>query len=85
MDCYIYQICRILIIVDLIDLSFLSAVDGGWGAWGDWSTCPVTCGSGSQMRSRECDNPEPMNGGNDCDGEPEATQDCAIITCPPSE
>ena len=34
------------------------------------------------MRSRECDNPQPTNGGNDCDGKPEAKRDCNIKSCP---
>ena len=41
-------------------------VDGRWGSWDQWSTCTVTCDGGYQSRHRECDNPEPINGGSHC-------------------
>ena len=43
--------------------------------FGDWSECPEECG-GTQSRSRECDSPAPENGGAECEGEAEETQDC---------
>ena len=44
----------------------LFIVNGGWGDWGNWETCPVICGGGDQNRTRVCDNPAPLPGGDDC-------------------
>ena len=30
----------------------------GWAKWSDWDICTVTCGTGSQRRTRECRNGE---------------------------
>lgn len=38
-------------------------IDGGWSAWGK---CSATCGKG--VRTRECINPKPQNGGKQCVG-----------------
>ncbi|XP_041365646.1 SCO-spondin-like [Gigantopelta aegis] len=47
-------------------------VNGAWGSWGSEQIgfCSVTCGPGSQTvtRLRQCDNPEPDNGGEECEG-----------------
>ncbi|KAI8502229.1 hypothetical protein Bbelb_198170 [Branchiostoma belcheri] len=40
-------------------------IDGGWSDWVN-GTCNVTCGVGEIIQSRECNNPEPSNGGADC-------------------
>jgi hypothetical protein len=50
-------------------------VNGGWSAW---STCSVTCGLGTQMRT--CTDPLPSGGGATCSGV--ATQPCTLGTCP---
>ena len=42
-------------------------VNGDWGEWSSWSSCSVTCGTGEQQRERQCNNPEPQNGGTQCD------------------
>ena len=60
---------------------FLS-VNGGWGAWGNWSTCSVTCGNGTRYRDRECDNPSPSAGGDECDGNATENQTCNDQDCP---
>ena len=51
-------------------------IDGKWSAWGRWSTCSSSCGEGVQYRRRFCDNPTPLNGGRDCIGYAEETQNC---------
>lgn len=34
--------------------------------WSEWTSCSVTCGNGSQSRSRNCTNPRPINGEKSC-------------------
>ena len=54
-----------------IHLKFLfssAVVDGNWGAWGAFGPCTKTCGSGSALRKRTCDDPPPSNGGKSCEG-----------------
>ncbi|XP_023931784.1 uncharacterized protein LOC106153735 isoform X3 [Lingula anatina] len=56
--------------------------DGNWGSWTPWSSCPVTCGGGTQTRTRQCDNPAPSNGGNPCFGSGSESQQCNTQGCP---
>ena len=56
-------------------------VNGGWSAWTSWSTCTVTCDGGTTTKTRSCDNPEPENGGDDCEGDTYKTIDCNTIAC----
>lgn len=48
-------------------------VNGGWSnftEWTDYDECSALCGNGTkdQYRTRTCDNPAPMYGGDDCVG-----------------
>ena len=64
---------------------FLLLVDGGWSLWSEWSTCLVTCGGGHQRRTRQCNNPTPAHGGDECttDGSSSTeTQQCQVNHCP---
>jgi len=45
-------------------------VDGEWGDWSSFSSCSKSCGSGWKYRTRECDNPAPSDGGENCLGFP---------------
>ena len=57
-------------------------VNGEWSNWSDYEDCSVTCGSGSQARSRECNSPAPSNGGSTCTGVATQTKDCEKTACP---
>ncbi|XP_037928566.1 semaphorin-5A-like, partial [Teleopsis dalmanni] len=56
-------------------------VDGGWGPWGDWSDCTAQCGGGFRIRRRECNNPSPQNGGQECAGCHTDYEICNIHEC----
>jgi hypothetical protein len=58
-------------------------IHGGWSVWSQWSDCTTSCGEGTQDRSRECNNPLPQYGGDDCPGEPTGTRLCpGLPPCP---
>ncbi|WAR18812.1 CADN-like protein [Mya arenaria] len=57
-------------------------IDGGYTLWSDWDACSVTCGDGTQSRSRTCSNPEPQYGGLDCVGDSTESQPCNGGPCP---
>lgn len=57
-------------------------VDGKWSTWGSWTSCPVSCGGGSQTRHRTCTDPPPSNNGMTCEGDTSETQPCNIQQCP---
>ena len=64
------------------EFSQLRLVDGKWSEWGEWSACSNTCGGGQATRTRKCNNPAPANGGVDCAGDSEETQNCNTEACP---
>ena len=66
------------------DLLFgsLFIVDGEWSPWTTWSSCSATCGDGTRERSRQCDNPPPSLGGNDCAGSDSEVDNCNKEPCP---
>ncbi|CAH1790498.1 unnamed protein product [Owenia fusiformis] len=55
-------------------------VDGGWSVT-QWSRCSVTCGSGSELGSRDCNSPKPAGGGALCDGPTIITRTCDAGAC----
>lgn len=60
----------------LVFLLFLAvAVDGRWSCWSEWSSCDA---SFKRRRTRECNNPSPINGGKPCKGEREEEEDCYV-------
>ena len=41
-------------------------IDGSWSIWTSWTECTVTCGNGTSMRIRHCNNPIPAHKGLKC-------------------
>ncbi|KAM9810644.1 A disintegrin and metalloproteinase with thrombospondin motifs 3 [Neosynchiropus ocellatus] len=56
--------------------------DGAWGAWGKFGSCSRSCGTGVRFRTRQCNNPAPSNGGQDCGGLNYEYQLCNTDDCP---
>nr|XP_034327535.1 uncharacterized protein LOC105323126 [Crassostrea gigas] len=56
-------------------------IDGGFSNWGSWGTCSVTCGGGTQVRTRSCSNPAPQYGGANCAGSPSQNKTCNTNVC----
>ncbi|XP_055684696.1 A disintegrin and metalloproteinase with thrombospondin motifs 20 isoform X2 [Lutzomyia longipalpis] len=63
--------------------SALKPVDGGWGPWSSYSECSRSCGGGAQFITRECNSPEPTNGGKYCVGARIEYKSCNTHNCPP--
>ncbi|OWF44660.1 Hemicentin-1 [Mizuhopecten yessoensis] len=57
-------------------------IDGEWAAWNAWGTCTLTCGNGTQSRSRSCSDPLPLNGGLQCPGSSGDFLECNTQACP---
>jgi len=51
-------------------------VEGNWGDWSSWSSCSVSCGGGTQYRTRSCNSTSSSNNGTYCEGEPLQHQNC---------
>ncbi|XP_074645963.1 uncharacterized protein LOC141902220 [Tubulanus polymorphus] len=57
-------------------------IDGHWGQWSTYGACSTSCGTGTQQRTRQCDNPAPKHGGNSCPGiSVESAQCVHSVTC----
>ena len=73
--------------VNTMSLTFLffvcsdEPVDGAWSEW-QTGTCTLTCGSGSQDKTRTCSNPAPANGGAYCPEESTRRILCNEDLCP---
>ena len=55
--------------------------DGGWGSWESWGSCSLTCGNGTQSRTRACDNPPPNDNGQFCIGDDTEYRSCNEESC----
>ncbi len=62
--------------------SLATPVDGGWSDWSDPGGCSVACGDGTKTLTRICDNPEPQDGGADCQGQDSMQENCNLGPCP---
>ncbi|XP_056889488.1 A disintegrin and metalloproteinase with thrombospondin motifs 3 isoform X2 [Takifugu flavidus] len=56
--------------------------DGAWGSWSKYGSCSRSCGTGIRFRTRQCNNPAPSNGGQDCPGVNFEYQLCNTDDCP---
>ncbi|XP_033066243.1 A disintegrin and metalloproteinase with thrombospondin motifs 9 isoform X1 [Trachypithecus francoisi] len=55
--------------------------DGSWGSWSPFGTCSRTCGGGIKTAIRECNRPEPKNGGKYCVGRRMKFKSCNTEPC----
>ncbi|CAG5957760.1 unnamed protein product [Menidia menidia] len=60
----------------------LQQVHGEWGPWGPYSVCSRSCGGGTRSTMRECNKPEPRNGGKFCVGRRMKFRSCNTEPCP---
>uniref|UniRef100_H2Y3E3 Hemicentin-1 n=1 Tax=Ciona intestinalis TaxID=7719 RepID=H2Y3E3_CIOIN len=51
-----------------------------WSEWSEYSGCSLTCGSGTQFRTRSCNNGDVGDDG--CEGSRVESQQCATNVCP---
>ncbi|XP_063154493.1 hemicentin-1 [Candoia aspera] len=57
-------------------------VNGKWASWSSWSACTMSCGGGTQQRTRDCSDPAPENGGHKCEGNDLQVDFCNTDLCP---
>ncbi|XP_034265503.1 hemicentin-1 isoform X1 [Pantherophis guttatus] len=57
-------------------------VNGKWTSWSSWSACTMSCGGGTQQRTRDCSDPPPENGGLRCEGNDLQVDFCNTDLCP---
>ena len=66
-----------------LDFFLSTSVNGGWSAWDTGSACSVTCGNGTLTRNRNCTNPAPAHGGQNCSNGPSVEiVACPLVLCP---
>jgi hypothetical protein len=56
-------------------------VHGGWSGWTVVSACDKECGTGLMKKERNCNNPSPQHGGNNCSGNNTETVACNTQPC----
>ena len=61
-------------------VTYLLTDDGIWEDWTEWFSCNVTCGGGTQTRTRACH--PPKYGGKYCQGVDAQWQNCSDNPCP---
>ena len=57
-------------------------MDGNFTGWVNVGECSVTCGGGRQYQRRNCTNPMPAHGGDNCTGNTSRTISCNVEPCP---
>lgn len=56
-------------------------IDGKWSEWSLWSECSASCGSGTKIRYRKCNNPPAIHGGAYCIGDNVESFSCYVASC----
>ncbi|XP_048582035.1 zinc metalloproteinase nas-14 [Nematostella vectensis] len=56
-------------------------VDGHWGRWSSWGACSKSCGDGTHVRTRLCDDSQAKNGGSGCVGDSSQSEACNLASC----
>uniref|UniRef100_UPI00358E6FA8 A disintegrin and metalloproteinase with thrombospondin motifs 9-like n=1 Tax=Myxine glutinosa TaxID=7769 RepID=UPI00358E6FA8 len=59
----------------------MQPVGGAWGMWAPFSACSRTCGSGIRSSMRDCNNPQPRQGGKYCIGRHTRFRSCNTEAC----
>jgi len=57
-------------------------INGGWGTWTSYGKCSKSCGAGTKIRNRDCNNPSPAFNGATCSGSGSQSKHCIVKTCP---
>lgn len=59
-------------------------IDGSYTSWSEFSKCSKSCGNGTARRTRQCSNPVPQFGGQNCSkfGSDIDVQKCYLRPCP---
>ena len=60
---------------------FYFLVNCQWSTWESWQSCSVSCGGGIRQRSRR-KIVVAQNGGLECSGYPQESQNCGTVLCP---
>ncbi|XP_071166998.1 semaphorin-5A-like [Mytilus edulis] len=55
---------------------------GSWGCWQTAGHCSHSCGNGTRLKVRECNNPVPTNDESFCDGKNTTLEWCYLRECP---
>ena len=64
-----------------VPITLLEPIDGAWGPWSPFSDCSRPCGGGIAKSYRQCDSPEPKNGGQYCLGDRVKYKSCNVHEC----
>ncbi|CAG2205785.1 unnamed protein product [Mytilus edulis] len=59
-----------------------SSVKGIWSSWEENGQCSTTCGNGTEIRRRRCDNTAPTNDGDECPCDNITYVHCNTKECP---
>ncbi|KAJ1110188.1 hypothetical protein NDU88_007543 [Pleurodeles waltl] len=59
----------------------VAMTDGAWGTWSPFGACSRSCGGGIKTALRECNRPEPKNGGKYCVGRRMKFKSCNTEPC----
>ncbi|XP_075430373.1 A disintegrin and metalloproteinase with thrombospondin motifs 9 isoform X1 [Ascaphus truei] len=59
----------------------ITVTDGSWGSWSPFGACSRSCAGGIKTSIRECNRPEPRNGGKYCVGRRMKFKSCNTEPC----